>query len=153
TMGGWVVFALMTGGLVAVLLLRTLGTLRLLMTGATALASGLLVTLAGVHADSVSIFFVGTGAAGIGFGSAFQGALRSVLPLAEPHERAGLMAALYVLSYLAFSIPAIIAGTMAHVVGLRLTTDIYGLTLVVLAALTLLASGMDRDARMASEGR
>jgi MFS family permease len=152
TMGGWVVFALMTGGLVAVLLLRTLGTLRLLMTGATALASGLLVTLAGVHADSVSMFFVGTSAAGIGFGSAFQGALRSVLPLAEPHERAGLMAALYVLSYLAFSIPAIIAGTMAHVVGLRLTTDIYGLTLVVLAALTLLASGLGRHARMASEG-
>ncbi|MDB5775203.1 MAG: transporter [Herbaspirillum sp.] len=153
TMGGWVVFALMTGGLVAVLLLRTLGTLRLLITGATALASGLLVTLAGVHADSVSMFFVGTSAAGIGFGSAFQGALRSVLPLAEAHERAGLMAAFYVLSYLAFSIPAIIAGTMVHVIGLRLTTDIYGLTLVVLAALTLLASGLGRDARMASEGR
>ena len=46
----------------------------------------MLVTLAGVHADSVSMFFVGTSAAGIGFGSAFQGALRSVLPLAEPHE-------------------------------------------------------------------
>jgi hypothetical protein len=42
---------------------------------------------------------------------------------------------------------------MTHVVGLRLTTDIYGLTLVVLAALTLLASGLGRDARMASEGR
>jgi IS30 family transposase len=43
-------------------------------------------------------------------------------------------------------------GNRAHVVGLRLTTDIYGLSLVVLAALTLLASGLGRHARMASEG-
>jgi IS30 family transposase len=40
-------------------------------------------------------------------------------------------------------------GNRAHVVG---STDIYGLSLVVLAALTLLASGLGRHARMASEG-
>ena len=36
-----------------------------------------------------------------------SGALRSIMPLALPHERAGLMSAFYVLSYLAFSLPAI----------------------------------------------
>ncbi|SAL48324.1 4-hydroxybenzoate transporter [Caballeronia sordidicola] len=152
TMGGWVVFALTTGGLVAVLLLRALSTLRLLLTGAIVLAVGLLITLAGVHAGSAGIFFAGTVIAGMGFGSAFQGALRSVLPLAQAHERAGLMAALYVLSYLAFSIPAILAGTMAHAVGLRLTTDVYGISLVVLAAMTVVASGLGRNAAMAREG-
>lgn len=148
TVGGWVVFALTGGGLVAVLLLRALSASRLLLTGAGVLAAGLLVTLAGVHAGNAGIFFIGTIFAGMGFGSAFQGALRSVLPLAEAHERAGLMAAFYVLSYLAFSVPAIIAGTMAHVVGLRLTTDVYGLTLVVLAALTVLASGLESRRRI-----
>ncbi|WP_438390981.1 MFS transporter [Caballeronia sp. DA-9] len=152
TMGGWVVFALTTGGLVAVLLLRALSTLRLLLTGASVLAAGLLITLAGVHAGSAEIFFAGTVIAGMGFGSAFQGALRSVLPLAQAHERAGLMAALYVLSYLAFSIPAILAGTMAHAVGLRLTTDVYGISLVVLAAMTVVASGLGRNAAMARQG-
>jgi len=146
--GGWVVFALTGGGLVAVLLLRGLSTPRLLMTGAVVLAAGLLVTLAGVHTGHAEIFFVGTVVAGMGFGSAFQGALRSVLPLAEAHERAGLMAAFYVLSYLAFSVPAIIAGTMAHVVGLRLTTDVYGITLVALAGMTVVASGLGRRQQM-----
>jgi hypothetical protein len=42
---------------------------------------------------------------------------------------------------------------MAPVVGLRLTTDIYGPTLVVLAALTLTCQRVGRDARMASEVR
>jgi hypothetical protein len=58
------------------------------------------------------------------------------------------MAAFYVLSYLAFSVPAIIAGTMAHVVGLRLTTDVYGITLVALAGMTVVASGLGRRQRM-----
>jgi hypothetical protein len=151
TTGGWVVFALTTGGLVAVLLLRSMSTLRLLLTGAIVLAAGLLITLTGVHAGNAEIFFAGTIIAGMGFGSAFQGALRSVLPLAEAHERAGLMAALYVLSYLAFSVPAILAGTMAHVVGLRLTTDVYGIALIVLAAMTVVASGLGKSARMARE--
>jgi MFS family permease len=151
TTGGWVVFALTTGGLVAVLLLRSMSTLRLLLTGAIVLAAGLLITLTGVHAGNAGIFFAGTIIAGMGFGSAFQGALRSVLPLAEAHERAGLMAALYVLSYLAFSVPAILAGTMAHVVGLRLTTDVYGIALIVLAAMTVVASGLGKSARMARE--
>jgi MFS family permease len=154
TMGGWVVFALTTGGLVAVLLLRSMSTLRLLLTGAIVLAAGLLITLTGVHAGNAGIFFGGTIIAGMGFGSAFQGALRSVLPLAQAHERAGLMAALYVLSYLAFSVPAILAGTMAHIVGLRLTTDVYGIALIVLAAMTVIASGLgkSKSTRMAREG-
>jgi hypothetical protein len=142
------VFALTCGGFVAVLLLRALSTPRLLVTGALVLAAGLLVTLTGAHAGNAGLFFVGTILAGMGFGSAFQGALRSVLPLAKAHERAGLMAAFYVLSYLAFSVPAIIAGTMAHVVGLRLTTDVYGITLAVLAGLTVVASGLGRGRGM-----
>ncbi|MDN7181236.1 MFS transporter [Caballeronia sp. SEWSISQ10-4 2] len=148
TTGGWVVFALTCGGFAAVLLLRALSTPRLLVTGALVLAAGLLVTLTGAHTGNAGLLFVGTIVAGIGFGSAFQGALRSVLPLAEAHERAGLMAAFYVLSYLAFSVPAIIAGTMAHIVGLRLTTDVYGITLVLLTGLTVVASGLGRGRGM-----
>jgi hypothetical protein len=41
---------------------------------------------------------------------------------------------------------------MAHVVGLRLTTDVYGTALVVLAAMTVVASGLNKGARMAREG-
>jgi len=149
TLGGWVVFALTISGLIAILSLKSLSTPRLVMTGATALAVGLLITLSGVHTHNAGLFFIGTCVAGVGFGAAFQGSLRSVLPLAEAHERAGLMAAFYVLSYLAFSIPAIIAGTMAHIIGLQASTDIYGLTLIVLATCTLFASLFGRKAQAA----
>jgi len=97
-------------------------------------------TGAATSALGAAIFFAGTIIAGAGFGAAFQGALRSVLPLAQAHERAGLMAAFYVLSYLAFSIPAIAAGTMSHIVGFRATTDMYAISLAALSMLTLLAS-------------
>ncbi|MEI6001640.1 MFS transporter [Paraburkholderia bengalensis] len=145
TVGGWVVFALTTSGLAAVVVLRGLATLRLLTVGAIALVAGLLITLWAVHAGSAMIFFIGTIIAGTGFGSAFQGAVRSVLPLAAAHERAGLMAAFYVLSYLAFSVPAIVAGTLAHSIGLRPTTNLYGVALAFLSVLTLLASTLSKE--------
>jgi hypothetical protein len=75
------------------------------------------------------------------------------MPLAEANERAGLMAAFYILSYLAFSVPAIVAGTMAREIGLRETTDIYGLTLATLAVMTLIASGFKRSEKLTQNGR
>jgi hypothetical protein len=56
----------------------------------------------------------------------FLGAVRSVVPLALPHERAGLMSAYYVLSYLAFCLPALLAGHLTRSLGLVATTDGYG---------------------------
>ncbi|SAI55419.1 drug resistance translocase [Bordetella ansorpii] len=147
--GGWVVFALTMSGFGAIALLRRLPTPRLLMTGSIALAAGLVVTLTGVHRDSAMLFFAGTCLAGTGFGAAFQGALRSVVPLAQPAERAGLMAAFFVLSYLAFSLPALLAGVMVHELGLHLTTDLYGATLIVLAVSTVAASGLGKRASAA----
>jgi hypothetical protein len=143
--GGWVVVALTMSGVGAIVMLRKLPTRRLLMTGAASLAAGLAITLQGVHSANAAIFFAGTAVAGAGFGSSFQGALRSVLPLAKAHERAGLMAAFYVLSYLAFSVPAILAGTAIQSLGLLRTTDIYGGTLAILSLLTLVASMFTKD--------
>jgi len=147
TTGGWVVFALTTSGAAAVWLLRAWAAPALLRLGALSLGAGLLVTLAGVHGSSAWVFFLGTLVAGVGFGTAFQGALRSVLPLAAPHERGGLMAAFYVLSYLAFSLPAILAGVLVHHTGLRATTDGYACALLLLVLATL-AAGMARPRRV-----
>ncbi len=111
----------------------------MLLFGAVALAIGLAVTLAGVHAGLVGILIAGTFCSGMGLGLVFQSSLRSVLPQAEAHERAGLMAAYFVMSYLAFSIPAMIAGPAAREIGLETVTDAYGETLILLAILTTLA--------------
>ena len=62
-------------------------------------------------------------------------ALRSVLPLAEPHERGGLLSTIYVLSYLAFSLPAIAAGLLLAAVAGTVTVA------VAIAAAVLRAGG------------
>lgn len=73
-----------------------------------------------------------------GFGTGYLGSIRSVSQLAELHERAGLISAVYVVSYLAFSIPALVAGVLATHIGLRHTSFGYGclIALVAFSALT-----------------
>ncbi|KTC43291.1 hypothetical protein AO262_33240 [Pseudomonas fluorescens ABAC62] len=95
--------------------------------------------LTAVHSASLLLFFIATLIAGSGFGAGFLGALRSVVPLALPHERAGLMSAFYVLSYLAFCLPSLLAGNLVRSYGLVVTTDFYGAVLIVLALSALAA--------------
>lgn len=65
--------------------------------------------------------------------------LRSVRQLAEPQERADLLSAVYVVSYLAFSVPALVAGVLATHIGLLNTSLAYGgfVALRAVGALTL----------------
>jgi len=139
---------LIGGGLVAVLTvsralmiygLRHRAADKVLRLGAMLLALGVALILGAVHTASLPLFFVATLIAGSGFGAGFLGAVRSVVPLAQPHERAGLMSAFYVLSYLAFCIPSLLAGTLTRTFGLIATTDGYGASLIVLALSALMA--------------
>jgi MFS family permease len=98
------------------------------------------ILLLGVASHSLTLMVAASIIAGAGFGVGFQGALRSVLPLAEPHERGGLLSTIYVLSYLAFSLPAIAAGLLTQSLGLVPTTYGYGLMLIVLGLLALAAT-------------
>ena len=90
-LGGLALAVLAGGGAVTVLLVRDLEPRVVTILGTTALLVGVGVTLLAIASSSEAGFFVGTAIAGVGFGAAFQGALRTVLPLAEPHERAGVL--------------------------------------------------------------
>jgi hypothetical protein len=61
-----------------------------------------------------------------------------VLPLAESHERAAVLSTIYVLSYLALGLPAVVAGFLVVHGGVLSTAREYGLAVMVLAALALL---------------
>ena len=65
--------------------------------------------------------------------------MRTVMPHAEAHERAGLLSAFYVEGYLSFSLPAILTGLVAPLAGLPLAADVYGTVVIVLALGSLLA--------------
>lgn len=138
--GGATVAALTVTGALMIFTMRNRPAAQALRLGASLLPVGLILILFGVHGASLSLFFFGTLVAGCGFGSGFLGAVRSLVPLALPHERAGLMSAYYVLSYLAFCLPALLAGHLARSFGLLTTTDGYGVVLIVLAMAALLLS-------------
>ncbi len=146
--GGFAVATLTISGAMAILTLRLRPAALALWVGCSCLAVGVTVILAAVNLGLLWLFFVGTVLAGIGFGASFLGALRLLLPLAHPHERAGLMSAFYVLSYLAFCIPALIAGLSVKHAGLILTTNVYGSVVVLLALLALIGLALQRSARV-----
>jgi hypothetical protein len=111
------------------------------------LAAGVAITLAGVQTHHVAIMLAGTVVSGAGFGTAFSGTMRTVLPQAQPHERAGLLSAFYVEGYLSFSLPAILTGLAAPAAGLTLAAEVYGATVILLAIASLLALRLPRAAR------
>ena len=137
--GGLVVSALTFTGAMAVLSFRNTSARRILSGGIPALVAGVAITLAGVQMQRVSLMLLGTIVAGVGFGAAFSGSMRTVMPQAEAHERAGLLSAFYVEGYLSFSLPAILTGLVAPIAGLPLTADVYGAVVIALAIASLLA--------------
>ncbi|KVP67802.1 MFS transporter [Burkholderia ubonensis] len=149
--GGLSVAALTLSGGAAVLVARVRKPLPVLIVGALALLIGIPAILAGADLGVTAILLVGSVIAGIGFGAGFLGAVRSVMPLAQPHERAGLMAAFYVESYLANCLPAILAGYMTPRLGLLKVANFYGgaLMLLVLAGLVLAIVRHRSDRRVA----
>ena len=138
--GGALIAALVLMGALAIAVVRQRPPGPVLQASAALLAIGLALTLAGVRAHWPAAFFGGTLLAGLGFGAAFNAAVRSVAPLAQDHERAGLMASFFVMSYLAFAFPAIAAGFSAGWFGLEPTALGYGALLILLAAGALVAS-------------
>ena len=137
--GGGLVAVLTLSGALVIFTLRNRPASKVLRLGAALLAVGVALILTAVHSASLPLFFIATLIAGSGFGAGFLGALRSVVPLALPHERAGLMSAFYVLSYLAFCLPSLLAGNLIRSVGLIATTDGYGAVLILLALGALVA--------------
>ena len=135
--GGFAVAALTLSGAISIHTLRLRAPRLALLVGCSFLAIGVSVILAAVNLGWLWLFFTGAVVAGVGFGASFLGALRMLLPLAHAHERGALMAAFLALSYLAFCIPALLAGVSIKTAGLVTTTNVYGGVVVLLAVSAL----------------
>jgi MFS family permease len=140
-LGGLPLFVLAASGALTMFLLRRHSPRAVMLTGAGSLLAGIGLVLLAVGTGSAAAFFIGTVVAGAGLGGGFQGAIRSVVPLAAPHQRAGVLSVVYVVSYLAMGVPAVIAGFLTVHDGSVLTTAYqYGAAVLVLAALALIGS-------------
>ena len=138
--GGVVVAALMLTAAIAVATFRNWPVRRLILMSTSTLGLGVAVSLIGIQQQQVAALFAGTMIAGAGFGSTFSATLRAVLPTAEPHQRAGLLSAFYLQSYLAFAVPAVVAGLSVPQIGLATTAYLYGAVIILLAFISMMAS-------------
>jgi len=145
--GGFAVAALTISGAISIHNLRLRAPRLALLVGCSFLAIGVSVILAAVNLGWLWLFFTGAVVAGVGFGASFLGALRLLLPLAHAHERGALMAAFLALSYLAFCIPALLAGVSIKTAGLVTTTNVYGGVVVLLAVSALAGLLIQRAGR------
>jgi hypothetical protein len=148
--GGVVIFALAAAGALASTLTQSWRPPTAMIAGCVGLIAGVVLTLVAVADGSLGLFYAGSVVAGLGFGPAFTGVFRALTALVGSDERAGMIASIYVVSYLAYSLPAVAAGLAAPQVGLRTTADVYGVTVIVLAAaavVAFVAQGRHRTAR------
>ncbi|HEY3978684.1 MAG TPA: MFS transporter [Streptosporangiaceae bacterium] len=151
-LGGLALAVLAGAGAVSILAVRAAPARLMLLLGMTALLAGVGVTLLAVAISSVGVLLAGTTVAGMGFGAGFQGAIRTVLPLAAAHERAGVLSTLFVVSYLGLGLPGVIAGYLVvHGGGLLASTRQYAVAVMILAALAIL--GLARRPRGQAAGR
>ncbi|HWE54671.1 MAG TPA: MFS transporter [Acidimicrobiales bacterium] len=117
-------------------LLKTTPAARVLLIGTGALIVGVAAVMLSIRTGSSTGFFIATAVAGTGFGAGFQGGIRLVAPLAFPHQRAGVLSVLFIVSYLGLGVPAVLAGyAVVQGGGLVSTSYEYGLAVIVLAVL------------------
>jgi MFS family permease len=102
--------------------------------GCVTLIAGALMTFASIETGTPAVLFAGTTVAGLGLGSAFTGAYRATVALAAADERAGLITAIYIISYLATAVPAVIGGIATSHFGLHKAALVYSAAVAVLAA-------------------
>lgn len=132
--GGAVIALLFGLGVPVTVTVRNSRPSNVMLGGCTALAGGALITFLAIATRTSAVLLAGTAVAGLGWGPAFTGAYGTIIALARPEERSGLIAAIFTVGYLAFSVPAVIAGIATSHYGLHKTALVYSPVVAVLAA-------------------
>jgi len=142
--GALVVTALCGTGAVTVYLLREREPASVIRMAAGWLFAGIALSLLGLEFDLAPLALAGTFVSGVGFGASALGSFGVLVNLATPDERGELFAFAYVLSYLAFSLPAVAGGFAADRLGLHDTALIYGAVILVVTVIAFVAAGTRR---------
>jgi predicted MFS family arabinose efflux permease len=147
-LGGLALFVLAASAGLAVLVLQHREARSMMTLGASLLLAGVGVAVWSLPHHAVAVFFVGTSVAGMGFGAGFQGAVRSIVPFAAPHQRGGVLSIVFIISYLSMGVPAVVAGVLVARHGNILGTgEDFGVMIMTLALAAILAAGLRLVAR------
>lgn len=110
---------------------------RAMTVGIYACIVGATGIISGVFTRSLPTMIIGQAIAGGGFGACFTAALLLIFPLAPVHQRAAVVAVIYIIAYVAFGVPIVIAGQLVDIFGLVPTVFWYTAVTVILALISL----------------
>ncbi|MFJ6430319.1 MFS transporter [Microbacterium maritypicum] len=122
-------------GAVTAFTLRKIAARSMVLFGTSALAVGTLLSLIALGLGSLPFYLVAAAVTGMGFGTAFSGVVASLAPRIPATQRADTFAVIYLLAYLAFGVPAVIAGSLVGIVGLETVCVGYGIVVIALAGI------------------
>jgi MFS family permease len=153
-LGGLSLFVLAAFGGLSVLVFQHREPKDMMMFGVASLFVGVAIAVVSLSYNAVAFFFfLGTAIAGIGFGAGFQGAVRTVVPFAAPHERAGVLSIVFIICYIAMGVPAVVAGWMVAQQGnIIATARTFGAVIMALACVALLGSVLRAVTKRAARG-
>ena len=121
-----------------------------LLVGGVGTALGIAVVVAGIGFEILPLVWLGGVVGGFGFGASFSGSLRLLGPFASAHQRAELFAAVFLVAYLSFGIPAIILGQLVAPLGLVPTVLGFGAVTLAAAIVGIIAQlRLARKAKLA----
>ena len=136
-LAGGLVLASLTGasGFAGLLAVR-LQAQHAMVGGLAALVVGLVGVVVSLELQVTVGFFIASVVAGVGFGASFSGAMRRILAERSAAERAGILSAAYLVSYLGSAAPSFLAGLVVPSWGLMTVTTVYAALIVVLALIS-----------------
>jgi MFS family permease len=132
--GGVITFLLTGLGAVTASVFRNSAPLAVMLGGCLGLLGGAAVTIAAIATSTPALLLLGTVLAGLGFGPGNLGAYRVIMARAAASNRAGMIAAVSTVNYLAFGLPALLAGVATSHFGLHDTALVYSAAIALLAA-------------------
>jgi predicted MFS family arabinose efflux permease len=139
-LGGLAIFALAGVGAGSIIAGRSWAPDRSRRFGGIALIAGLALTVTAISLKAPTAFYAATALTGVGFGLSWLGVLRTLVALAAPTARGALLAAIFIVAYLAFAIPAVVAGYLVSRIGLHQAAIWYGGAVGVLAVAGLIGT-------------
>lgn len=149
-LSGAAVGCLTLSGAAAVLLFRQHAPLQASQSAALAITIGMAIVLVGTELQLPWLLLLGAVPAGVGFGAGYLGVLRSLVVHANANERAGLVSAFYIASYVPSAILAMLAGYTAQQAGFYVAGKAFCAFIVVMAIMSLLVRVPDVEAVQAA---
>jgi hypothetical protein len=108
---------------------------RMLRAGSVAVVVSAALFVGGIAADALPLVWAATLVGGVGLGATLSGTIRSLAPKASAAERAGLFAAIYLVAYIAFGVPVIVAGVLLGAIGVTTIAAVFGAAIAVAAGI------------------